>query len=495
MNPDYKVQFEEITLEPLPDPPAMDAEEELTPFPVRVLPPVMRELVEQCAEVYQVQPELPAMIALGTLAGAMGKGIKLRGVRNGVEGYGNLYVVAAAEAGTGKGNTGQVIVGPLLQASRELEEHWRESVMPEAKAEVVFCQSKISAINAEAKKPDADKELLISELKTYQAELEAALLKLRPPTYLIGNCTSEALGMTLESVGETILIYSPEAGDVLRVMGGRYRTDAKSDYDLLLSGYSTEQFRLTRVTRESVNIIPTISAVLLVQPSILHEVLGNPEAIERGLIARCLFFDASGPIPYDTGDSYEVEPEVLGRWASLIRQCLELRGKAVEAQSEPRIVNCSPEAKKLLRDYHNETVDHRNKELADIQSTLSRLRENASRIALNIAVANRGPSVDTLTVEDAEAGIAVMRWVMEQALRLLDAGRRARAGVRAERLAQLLTEAGGKKTLGKLADANGFGVAEVRRLAGRFPARFSLEKVQIGERGGRPSEVARLLGK
>lgn len=494
MNPEYVVQFEETILEPLPDLPDIDAEEKAMPFPVHALPPSMRELVEQCAKVHQVQPELPAMIALGTLSGAIGKGIKLQGVRNGVEGYGNLYIVAAAEAGTGKGNTGQVIAGPLLQASRELEEHWRKNIAPEARAEVAFCNAKISAKNGEAKKPDADRGLVICDLTSHQAELDAAQLKLRAPTYWVGNSTSEALGMTLESVGETILIYSPEAGDVLRVMGGRYRADAKGDYDLLLSGYSSEPFRLTRVTRESVNIKPTISAVLLVQPSILFEVLGTPEAMERGLIARCLFFDASsGLIPHDTIVNYEIEQEVLERWDKFIRQCLEIRDMPGKVRTEPHIVTCSPEAREMFLEFHNETVDLRNKELADIQCTLSRFRENAARIALNLAVAARGVHVETLTVEDAQAGVEIMRWIMEQTVRLLDATRRERAEKRAERLSDILKEAGGSKTLGRLANSNGFKAAEVRILVERFPARFSIEKVQQGGRGGRPSEVVRRL--
>jgi hypothetical protein len=476
-------------------PPPATVEEglpELSPFPVEVLPPVFRELADQSAEVFQVPVELPAMIALGTLSGALGKSFEIRNVRNGISGFGNLYIIAAAERGTGKGAVARQIVAPVLEASSELAVSWKASTEPTARADEKIFGAKLAATLAEAKKAfGSDLERLRAEAAEIQIKLDAAAaLTAGAPSLWAGNATSEALAGLLSRSGETALIYSPEAGDVLRVMAGRYRSDGQADFDLLLSGYSSEPFRQDRQTRASVDICPTLSAVLLVQPSIVREVLGNPEALERGLIARCLMFDVSGTIAEDDGIHREISPRTLNQWGDLIRKCLALRAAPGEPPNPPSAVTCDPAARELFRAYHNQTVTARNGEFADIQGELSRCRENAARVALAVAIASRGPSVDTLTAVDAEAGIAIVRWATVRLLRLLEVGRRERSQERFERLCKLLVDAGKQKTLRELANSNGFTPAEVHALAAKFPAWLLIEKRQTG---GRPTETAILV--
>jgi len=465
---------------------------ETSPFPVDVLPPALRELAEQSAEVFQVPVELPAMIALGTLSGALGKSFDLRGVRNGASGFGNLYVIAAAERGTGKGAGAKQIVTPILEASRDLTDFWRASTAPATKADEKIYSAKLNAVLGKTKEAFGK---ALDDLRAEAADLQskvdaAAALGAGAPSLWASNATSEALASLLARSGETALIYSPEAGDVLRVMAGRYRSDGSADFDLLLSGFSSEPFRQDRQTRACVDITPTLSTVLLVQPSIVREVLGNPEALDRGLVARCLIFDVSGPIIEDDGVSREIAQGTLERWGNLIRVCLALRAAPGKPMNPPRIVTCEPAARELLRDYHNQTVAARNGELADVQGELSRCRENAARVALNVAVASRGVDVTSLTVTDVKAGIAIVRWATDQLLRLLESGRLERAQERVEKLCELLAEAGGQKTLRALANSNGFTAPEVRALAARFPARFLIEKHQTA---GRPTETATLV--
>jgi hypothetical protein len=465
---------------------------EPSPFPVEVLPPALRELAEQSAEVFQVPVELPALIALGTLSGALGKSFEIRGVRNGAAGHGNLYVIAAVPRGGGKGSSARQIVAPVLEASRELADFWKASTAPSARADEKIYASKLTATLAEAKKASGPE---LDRLRTEAAELQAkvdsaAALAAGAPSLWASNATSEALASLMARSGETALIYSPEGGDVLRVMAGRYRSDGQGDFDLLLSGYSSEPFRQDRQTRAGVDICPTLAAVLLVQPSIVREVLGNPEAMERGLIARCLMLEVTGPIAEDDGIPREISPGTLARWGELIRGCLALRAAPGEPPNPPRVVTCDSAARELFRAYHNQTVTARNGELADIQGELSRCRENAARASLNLAIASRGPGVDTLTAADAEAGIAIVHWATGQLLRLLEDGRHKRAQERVERLCELLAEAGGQKTLRDLANSNGFTPAEVRTLAAKFPARLLIEKRPTA---GRPTEIVTLV--
>lgn len=462
-----------------------EIEDNPTPFPLDALPPVLRRLTEQTACVFQVPVEMPAMMALGALAGAMGKSHELSGVSNGTMGYGNLYVIVAAEIGTGKGAVAKQIMAPLLEENRRLVERFKEEVLPGILTEKKINEAKLKDLIQKAAKTEGQE---LDDLKRETNKCECNLARVdastEPPSYISSDATSEALASLLARSGETILIYSPEAGSVLRVMGGRYRSDGKSDYDLFLSGYSSEPFRQDRRTRATVDIVPTISMVLMVQPSIVREVLGDREALERGLIARCLLVNASGPIPEDDGIKREIQESVVQEWGKLIKDCLDLR------ESEPIGVSCTDEAREALREYHNETVKLRNGPLRDIQGQLSRCRENASRLALCIAVATRGVHVRKLTMEDAKAGIAIHRWATGQLLQLLQATRQERLREMAGKLLELLYEAGGQKSLRDLVKSNHVKETDIEAICSEYPQRFAIETL---ETGGRPTRVVKAL--
>lgn len=159
-------------------PPSAGVESDLPeplPFPIEVLPPVLRDLAEQSAEVFQVPVELPAMVALGTLSGAMGKSFELQGVRNGTSGFGNLFVVAAAERGTGKGQAGGRIVAPILEASRALADHWRAKTAPSAKADEKVFAAKLAVTLSEAKKAcGSDLDRIRAEAAELQGKVDAS---------------------------------------------------------------------------------------------------------------------------------------------------------------------------------------------------------------------------------------------------------------------------------------------------------------------------------
>ena len=90
------------------------------PFPLDALSPVMQAIAKSVAEVYQIPTAMPGMSALAVGAGAGGKTYKLTGAVNGQSSYANLYVIASAGRGEGKGSVAAVIAGPLIKASIDL---------------------------------------------------------------------------------------------------------------------------------------------------------------------------------------------------------------------------------------------------------------------------------------------------------------------------------------------------------------------------------------
>ncbi len=94
-------------------------------FPIHALSPSMRHISEELAQVHQVPVEMPAMIAVGIVGGALGNKFTITGAVNGKESHANLYVVVAAAKSSGKGSVAGKLVEPLLQASAAMDERYR----------------------------------------------------------------------------------------------------------------------------------------------------------------------------------------------------------------------------------------------------------------------------------------------------------------------------------------------------------------------------------
>ena len=141
---------------------------------------------------------------------------------------------------------------------------------------------------AEAKASEEERE----ELKKIQKRLaEISHLTIWPPTCIISNCTSAALTEILKRNGETIFSFSPEAGELIRIVLGKFTKDDAADLDLYLSGYRVESARETRIGRgDSGDFVPCINVLWFCQPFLLRELFTNEEALERGLTARVLPF-------------------------------------------------------------------------------------------------------------------------------------------------------------------------------------------------------------
>ena len=280
-------------------PPDLDPGE----FPLGALSPTMRAMVQDVSDVYQVPLQLPAMCGVAIVSGALGNSYTLTGAVNGKTSYGNLYVIPAAPKSSGKGSVADALMPPFLQASVELDTAFKERELPGLKTDKAILEKRITVLVNELatnktgtgseRRAMGEPERLETkrELDEAHARLEAIepLLKAMP-TYWISNAKSEAMGRQFSRNNLELFCYSPEGGETVRVLMGKYRGDWKADFDLALSGYSVESLRTDRIGRGTCDILPCLSMLLLVQPVILRELIGDEEAFERGMTARCLPF-------------------------------------------------------------------------------------------------------------------------------------------------------------------------------------------------------------
>lgn len=459
------------------------------PFPVEALPPVIRDIAVDLARVYKISPAMPAMAALAINGAAAGKRYRLAYAVNGQESYANLYITAVAPRGAGKSSVASVLADPVMQANQELERDFLPiKLKKEAEASILEEERK-AVLRRASQKPENKETALdkLTEIKMRQDQLFPGGRELIAPSFLEGNCTSEALARSLmASSDQAILSHSAEAGELIRVALGKYNRDQKGDFDLLLSGWSSEPVTFNRINRGRIDLKPTISALWYVQPVIMDELVNNPEAFERGLTARMLIFNSGMELQYDEGEIRSIDSQSKEEWDAHIRHLLKLRKSDMSSR-----VECSPEAREVFRAFHNESIDLRRGKYADVEGELSRWRENAIRIALGLWIADN--EWGCLTKEQAERAVQITRWCYQSYLMILNRGRIKRRLSRVEDLRKILLETEEKTaTLRDLTNRHGFSKEEVKSLAVEFPDKLEIVERPPGAKGGRPSEVVRI---
>jgi len=449
-------------------------------FPIDALPAVMRNIAANIADVHQIDVALPAMAALATLAGAVGKSVIVDGAVNGWKTPVNLYVVAAAPKSFGKGAAG-IVAKPLSDATKRLQTQFQEQEYAKLQTEEEVLKKKKTQLLKEFTEADEPGETALELLTDMNIRIGKikGLLK-SPPAFHTGAATGPALEEVLARNDEQIFSSCFEGGDMIRSALGKMGRQAT---DLFLSGYSIENSASARISRDLKNMEPCISVLWFVQPSLLRELFGSDEVLERGLSARILAFCVGhDEVPFDDGRKREIDENVFAAWCD----CID---KALANRTSPRTITVHPEARELFRDWHNHSVRLRRGPFRDVQDELGRWRESSIRISGLLAVAAGKEEIDATL---ARAGIRICKWCVNNGLALFESGRIARLEKRKARLKELLLK--GEMTLRDLKKSHGFTNPELRHMADKFPDQFAI-RTHRPPGGGRPSERMHLVRK
>ena len=469
------------------------AGEGVLPFPIDCLPPTMRTMVDETAKQTRTPHALSAVVALGVAAAAIGRGLLVQsgGSRTTAA---NLYLLAIARSGVGKGQTFTFVSKPLYAAEAEAIDEWKKSQMPtiEASYEVSKGLAKKAKDKAISEKDEELRKILIASLAALEEEqkrLEEQ--KNAAPCFVVGDVTREALAITLASQpNEALACFSSEARGILGVIRGRYGNGDSSDEDIYLSAYSGDSISVRRTTRPPVSLRnPCLTTVWMTQPDAAQGLMGDERMTASGLLPRFLICDVKAQPQYEPEDWPEMDATAVEEWNTLIGGLLGYRGSC----AEPILIEADPEARRLHRDFYNRAVDRVRDggDLRDVDSYVARWAENAWRLSLVLHCTTHGGDAHRVPLQQSTAknSIRIMEWFNREQLNILAASRSDCFRTRLEKLIRILRDADGSKTLGQLKDANGFEDEEVRSLAERFPQHLIIEK--LGQRG-RPSFIARL---
>ena len=496
---------------------------EVEPFPVDALPPVMRRIVESTAMATQLPPSLAAAAALATLAASMGAGLQVRDGRHTT--MANLAILIGLGSGLGKDDVYRYIVRPLVELDSRLRKLWEREVKPRLLERLDEAKRSLRRMRSQRSMGMDVTAEMIRDCESDIAEIQRQLI--RCPKLAMTAPGKIQLGLEMMNQdGEACAILTPEGRDSV------FKTGDEGFYSAAFSGSYWED---ARVTRESICIErPCLTVLLMAQPDFISRQIEREKMVVSGLMPRFLTLTCSPELPDVPLDPPVIPENGFGVWGRLevfVREFRLRRGQpaVVEANRDadmhlaaypsvilennvgewgrlleevvrtfrlrrgpPAVIEASRDVDRLFAEYENETRARRRDggDAVDIQPFAARWTENAVRIAAVLHVGEYGAAgaIVPLSAATARYAIRISRWFVNRQLEALALARNGWLRRRAGELRQkLLNFPESQTTLGILAKA-GWTNDEVRMLAKSCPDLITIERRPTGSRGGRPTE-------
>ena len=460
-------------------------------FPEDALSPRACAAAATIADVYRIPIEMPALCALATISGAMGRSWSFEGgAKDGQTTHGNIYALIGAPAGSGKAAPAAILTKPFLEYASQVARRFQDFERPLLQTEIECAMTEKRALlrKFNVRKADEGGRSIAeseSDLATLNKKIAEANRRLTSPAPFVEDVTSQKLVLTCaRNVDGAVFVFSAEGAEVLRIAGGRYRGDGKADLEIWLKGFSCEILRQDRVGRESVEAHPCLASLLLVQPSVISETYGSPEALRRGFCARFIAVNCHLPILDDDGEDRTLDRDAINAWSRLIGDICDRRPS--NPGTPPHTVRFNDDAREVFRLFENDVAALRRK-IHDVHEQLARWRELAIRIAAGLAVADDPDTpLDIVGADVAERAVRIARWAVAAQLGILREGRHERMMERVRKLGNLIDLNDGLLSLRDAEKSHGFGHDEIYALAAFAPGQLTISEIQ-NPNGGRPS--------
>ncbi|MEQ2009397.1 MAG: DUF3987 domain-containing protein [Limisphaerales bacterium] len=381
-------------------------------FPVELLPPVLNAWVKEVVRVEQVDPALPAMVALGIVSAALGKNPRAKLVGSYVSSA-NLFLMAIAQSGGRKTSVMNRGAKALRKIEAELLAEWQKQTKPRLLGQIQALElsrdelrKKLGGTKA---LPSEARKTRLEELAVREAELREQLK--HEPRLSVEDITPERLGMLLDNAIGTASLLSSEPGDAIATLKGRYRKSGESSDTLLLKGWSLEPCSIDRVGRDTVLLRePCLTLTWLVQPCRFETLLDGDAAIRGGFLPRLLL--ARIPIAPMSPPSTTVDEILMSNFDGLIESLLR-RFRLEQGTTE---IPVSIAAREVLEEFRLDRAQAVRSAPGELGALAARHAEHACRLAIVVHCARFGDKAGESAIDEgcARAAIAFTRWFVEQ---------------------------------------------------------------------------------
>ena len=365
-------------------------------FPVDAFPEKITDFIKEESRFTQTPEEMVGSVLLGMMPTAFQKGLIIEAKTGYTEPLG-LFVIPIASPGERK----SAIMKRITQPFRDYE-----AMVNAANAEEIHRnRSDRKILEGKLRKEEEKLEKGIkegSQEKVYQLVKELADFKDKYPLQLlVDDTTPEKLINILSQQGGAVTQCSAEGG-LFEAMLGRY--DGKMNIDVYLKGHAGDSIRVDRVHRPPDYIPdPRLSLLNMVQPTVLHSIIGNEKFKGLGLLGRHVFVVCSSKIGYRDVDPDPMNPIVGKDYDDFITKIL--------LSNYSGVIRLSKEAKEVYIAYARKIE----KELRDKMEHMRDWGGKAPGLTLRIA-----GILHVLHFPENPCGIHVNNHVMADAVRLTE---------------------------------------------------------------------------
>ena len=339
----------------------------LAPFPADALPSDISEYVLAVAESTQTPVDMAGTAALAAIAVCTQGKYKIQGKADWVEPL-NGYWLVINPPSERKSAVEHSIVRPLDRY--ETEYNYQNAARLEgnrmAKRILVKRQKGLEEQVAKGKADPEEMEKVAQEIADFE--------ELQPLQLYVDDITTEKLVSVMSANKGRAALISSEGG-IFDTLAGIYTKNV--NIDVMLKGYSGDTIRVDRIGRDSECVMdPSLTILLMAQPSVVSSVMGNTTFRGRGLTARFLYSMPASFVGNRNFKSKPIPEEVYQRYEQKMVNMLE-----DDTLSSPQIITLDLEAEDLLTHFAEELEPKLVQEYAEMADWAGKLIGNTLRMA------------------------------------------------------------------------------------------------------------------
>ena len=310
-------------------------------FPLECLPSIVKAIVEEIADIVQVDPAMAASIALAAISGVVSRG-KIRLLSQDSEAPLTLSVLVIAAPSEGK----SPVINRLLKPLYEIEhDQIREHKLKRSQelADKQLLEQRVRLTEKSAAKGGANATADYFEAHRALASFEETA----SPRFCYDDVTPEGLVQKMAGNGRAF-IASAEGG-IFQTIAGRY-SNGVPNLDAILKAYDGEPLSVDRKGADPLVIMrPLLTMALMVQQHTWEQVKTNGDFMGRGFLHRFLIVEPSSIVGFRSFAGKKSDLKAVQNYGSLIRDLVNTfnEGEAT--------LTMSPEADGVLADYSRVT--------------------------------------------------------------------------------------------------------------------------------------------
>ena len=386
--------------------------DKLPRFPIESLPSVIGDYARAVAESLQVAEDMAAVAILGIVSLAVMGNFYIEPKTDWIEPL-NLYILITARPSERKTPVLREVSAPVYEYAKE-ENEKRRPLYDKYLTQKKILENRINDLIGKASKGAKGKEpVTMQDVFDAQQELsdleEVTLLKL-----IIDDITPEAMVKVMKENDEKIAMVTAEGG-VFGMLAGRYST--QPNMDIFLKAYGGEPYCSDRMGRAGEALEhPLLALLLMVQPKVLQDALGNPDFRERGFMARFLYSLPPSKVGYRVYDSKPIPKDMRDTYNQLIKDLLSI-GIHREWQLENTVIHISEEAYQVSKEFFDEIEEKIPEDYEEIEDWVGKYHGQTMRIAglLHVIKHRLGAASIILEAQTMKEAIQIGKYFLEHA--------------------------------------------------------------------------------